>query len=533
MSQDIGQGVRADRNCRRGARAWLVVLMAGLGAVSGARAQCTVPFEIETIISGDPNTGDLFGASVAVSGDTIAVGAPGDDGGSTDLGAVYIFTRSGNNWIQQQKILPSDVGASRAFGQSIALAGSTLLVGAPGVSGGGAAYIFNLSGGVWSQTIKLTASDRVAGDDFGRSVALSAAVNRSIAIIGAPGDDNNGPTGTTGGTDTGAVYVFTLNTITVGSVWGERDKLLPTDGGAGDLFGRAVAAAGTVAVIGAPSDDNIGGFDAGSVYAFTGDFTAANWTQEAKLLADGSGGGLAGDSDAFGSAVAISGGTAVIGAPRWEGSPNSNSDDNGAMYIFERSGSVWMQTQFLGEVFSGISFGESVTLLGTRMIGGKPGPLSNFATRLISKTGGVWAAGQQFTTDAGRDENFGCSVALGSTIAVFGASEDGVAGPATSGSVRVFDLVVQDVLTYAQHPQNAQAQVGGTAVFSAALAPSNVTSLFYRWEYEAVPNSNVWTIAQTTSTSLGTVTGWETPMLTISNLTSAAFTRYRARFIGP
>jgi uncharacterized protein (DUF2345 family) len=120
------------------------------------------------------------------------VGAPVKN---LDTGAAYVFTDSGGTWSQQAKLTASDGASDDAFGVSLALSGSTAIVGAPGNnSTTGAAYVFARSGTTWSQQIKLTASDGAAGDTFGSSVASA----KSTAVVGAPGNNSA----------TGAAYVF-------------------------------------------------------------------------------------------------------------------------------------------------------------------------------------------------------------------------------------------------------------------------------------------------------------------------------------
>jgi hypothetical protein len=139
-------------------------------------------------------SGDIFGQSVAIYGSTAVVGAPYKN---SYTGAVYVFVRSGTAWSQQAKLTAAD-GASRDyFGISVAIYGSTAVVGAPGKnSNAGAAYVFVRSGTAWSQQAKLTAADGASGDNFGFSVAIY----RSTGVVGALGKNSN----------TGAAYVFVM-----------------------------------------------------------------------------------------------------------------------------------------------------------------------------------------------------------------------------------------------------------------------------------------------------------------------------------
>ena len=168
-------------------------------------------------------------SSVAISGDTVVIGALFDDGAAGfEQGSAYVFVRSGGVWSQQQKLEASDAAAGDVFGISVAISGDTVVVGAwldDGAAGvdQGSAYVFVRSGGVWSQQQKLEASDAGAGDGFGLSVAISG----DTVVISAVFDD--GPAGA----DQGSAYVF----VRSGGVWSQQQKLEASDAGAGDLFG--------------------------------------------------------------------------------------------------------------------------------------------------------------------------------------------------------------------------------------------------------------------------------------------------------
>jgi hypothetical protein len=174
---------------------------------------------------------------------------------------------SGAQWSVQAKCQP-DIGAARAgFGSSVAISGSTAVIGSPEeYSFRGCAYVFELTASGWSKAQKLLAADGDGGDLFGSSVAIS----NSRIIVGAYGDSEYGY-------DSGAAYVFEHD----GSTWQEVAKLLPSDGARNDWFGSRVGISGSMAVVGAPGDDDCG-YDSGSVYAFEHD--GSQWQQVAKFL---------------------------------------------------------------------------------------------------------------------------------------------------------------------------------------------------------------------------------------------------------
>lgn len=241
---------------------------------------------------------DNFGASVAVSGDYIAVGANGQDWDSAGgnfkslAGAVYIFERVNGVWGYTKKLTPPNTDSARVgsdqFGQNISLQGTTLVVGAVGndydSAGGdlklqaGAAYVFERNNGVWGYVKKLTPSSnssdsaRKVGDGFGNSLSISG----NYIIVGASQQDWDS-SGVNYKSTSGAAYVFKKSN----GVWGYSKKLTPPDTDsarvAGDRFGTAVAVDGTYALIssgtaGAGNDwDSAGGnykSNAGAAYFF-------------------------------------------------------------------------------------------------------------------------------------------------------------------------------------------------------------------------------------------------------------------------
>jgi hypothetical protein len=203
-------------------------------------------------------SGDGFGLALAMDGDRLVIGAFGDDHpGAIDAGAAYAYARSGNAWVEEAKLTPSDVAAGDAFGFAVSVHGDDALIGAHGdnlgtVADAGSAYVFSKVGPDWAQTAKLTAADAAAGDHFGVSVSL----RDKVAAVGAYVDD------LPPNTDAGSAYVFR------GGVenWYQMSKLTPSDPGAADHFGFAVARFRDAVVVGAYQEDPGGVFNAGSAY---------------------------------------------------------------------------------------------------------------------------------------------------------------------------------------------------------------------------------------------------------------------------
>src|SRR6266498_4028747 len=256
------------------------------------------------LTASDAAAGDIFGFSVAVTGDTVVVGASGDN---MLAGSAYVFVRSGTGWSQQAKLTASDAASGDRFGDAVGISGNTVVVGASdAASDAGSAYVFVRSGTSWSQQAMLTASDAAVFDLFGRALAVSG----DTAVVGAISDD------TDAGPDAGSAYVF----VRSGTGWSQQAKLTASDAASGDRFGDAVGISGDTAVVGAQFGDTI----AGSAYVFVRSGTS--WSQQAKLTASD-----AAAFDFFGAAVAISGDTVVVGALADDTDAGSNA---GSAYVF-------------------------------------------------------------------------------------------------------------------------------------------------------------------------------------------------------
>jgi uncharacterized repeat protein (TIGR01451 family) len=222
----------------------------------------------DLLIPGDGEFADNFGQSVAVDGDTAIIGAPNHDAEGEDTGAAYIYVRSGSSWTLQQKITTADVADLGKFGFSVDLDGDTAVISfLRDNNNRGAAYVYVRSEGDWTLEQKLMASDGGAWDIFATQVALSG----DTLIVGRRGDDDQGA-------NSGAAYIFERNS----SSWTEEQKLVASDGEAGDLFGVSVDIVGDRAVVGANADDDQA-FNAGAIYFYTRD--GNGWSEQRKLTA--------------------------------------------------------------------------------------------------------------------------------------------------------------------------------------------------------------------------------------------------------
>jgi len=213
--------------------------------------------QVAKVRAGHTASRNLFGHAVSISGQLAVIGAYSDDAGGTDSGAAYIFEESGGTWSEVVKLKASDAAASDEFGYSVSISGTTAIVGAhyndDNDTSSGAAYIFQDNGTAWVEVAKLIASDADRQDYFGRSVSI----NGTRALVGAWGNGDNGD-------HSGSLYVFEDN----GSAWVEVQKILASDATSHDYFGCAVSLGDTGIIVGAYGDDDAGA-NSGSAYIFT------------------------------------------------------------------------------------------------------------------------------------------------------------------------------------------------------------------------------------------------------------------------
>ncbi len=386
-----------------------------------------------TLFASGGAASDFFGTSVAISGDTAIVGAYFDDVGvNIAQGSAYVFTRSGMTWIQQAQLTAAGGASSDYFGRSVAISGDTAIVGAYRDDVGanvnqGSAFVFVRTGTTWTQQAQLTAAGGAAADEFGYSVAISG----DTAIVGANSDDVGASI------DQGSVYVFTRS----GTTWSQQAQLTATSGAAADYFGGSVAITGNTAIVTASSDDVGANVDQGSVYVFTR--VGLGWTQQAQLNATNGGAG-----DFFGTSVAISGDTAIVGASSVDMGSNQWQ---GSAYVFTRSGTSWTQQAQLiaadGEAYD--HFGTSVALSGdTAVVGAdyKLNPdLSQGAAYVFTRSGTTWTQQAKISDASGTSQDkFGGAVAVSADTLIVGAAEDDVGANMNQGSAHLFDIAADD-----------------------------------------------------------------------------------------
>ncbi len=195
----------------------------------------------QKVTASDGTAEAAFGFAVAISGDTAVIGAPFDGEKGFGSGAAYVFAKSGNVWIQEQKLKTSDARPFVVCGESVAVNGDTVVIGCPFDDRKGfltgSAYVFVRSGSTWTEQQKLEASDARANLGFGLSVAISG----DRALVGAPGD-------------AGYAYVF----VRQDGVWRQRQILTASADSEKGSFGSSVGLSGDVAVIGDPGSGGSG-----------------------------------------------------------------------------------------------------------------------------------------------------------------------------------------------------------------------------------------------------------------------------------
>lgn len=375
------------------------------------------------------DAGDGFGWSVAISGDTVVVGAPGEDSAATGIngdqtdnslaqpgfdgaGAAYVFVRTGTNWSQQAYLKASNTGKGDNFGGGVAISGNTVVVAAPaessaatGVNGNqnddsafdsGAAYVFVRDGTHWTQQAYLKASNtegaappaRPLGDEFGGGgLAISgdtivvAAIFEDSNATGVNGDQSNNSS-----TDSGAGYVF----VRSGTNWSQQAYLKASNTGAGDLLGVGASVSGDTIAVAAPGEDSsatgVNGSqtnnlaaDSGAVYVFVRNGT--NWSQQAYVKASNTGA-----ADNFGEPTALEGDILVVGAEGEDSNAtgingiqsNNSASYSGAAYVFVRSGTNWSQQAYLKASNTGANDAfASAAVSGDTVVVGAIGESSN------------------------------------------------------------------------------------------------------------------------------------------------------------
>ena len=369
-----------------------------------------------------PSSFDNFGASVALRGDTLVVGAPQDEvGANSRQGSVTVFRKGMGGWTQEAILTAGDGAAFDYFGACVALAQSpsgamTVMVGAREWGGNnGKVYAFVRASGstVWAQTDAFRNTNNTLNEFFGSSVAF---VDDSTVVVGA--------TGVRIGVNSnvGAAFVFTRTSTT--GIWTQRAQLIASDGAADDYFGATVVGLTDTVIVGAPNDDVSGRADQGSAYVFTRDPGGTAWTQQTRITSpEGAAGDRFGGASASGSRFLAGGG--------------------GRAEVYIRTGASWEREAVLQS-------GDG-TPLGPGRIDGDllvvrdwvypiPSPLP---ARVFARVPGTPTWTQQRAMNApGATGSFAEALALSDGTLVAGSRSDHLPAVSWAGSVWVFDDIV-------------------------------------------------------------------------------------------
>jgi hypothetical protein len=305
------------------------------------------------LIADEPHTRDAFGSSVAIWGNTVAVGAELETHSTLQMaGAAYLFERDGDSYRQEARVTASDAAANDYFGYAVDVDGDTLVVSAllarvDGVRNVGAVYVFTRSGETWTEVQKLSAPEALKSTTFGRSVALSG----DTLLVGADG-------ARVGGLMSGAAYVYQRSD----AGFAYEATLAPAHPQQDQLFGLAVALEGDRALVGSPFEGPSGA-PYGAAYVF--ERSDAGWHETEHLVASDP------QEARFGMAVSLDGDAALIGAA----SARTSSVKGGAAYFFVLSDDGWLEQARLApdDGFEGDAFGTAVGLSNRHLIVGAPG----------------------------------------------------------------------------------------------------------------------------------------------------------------
>jgi nucleoside-specific outer membrane channel protein Tsx len=447
------------------------------------------------LTASDGAAADDFGKHVAMDGSTVVVGAPQKTIGSNSTqGAAYVFVQTSGTWVQQAELTASDGAAFDEFGSSVAVSGSTIVVGAGWRTVGsnnsqGAAYVFVESNGTWSQQAELTASDGANNNYFGFSVAVSG----STVAVGAPGYPAVGSN-----VAQGAAYVFAES----GGTWSQQAELTASDGAAYDQLGSSVAVSGSTVVAGAPCHD----LCQGVAYVFVE--SGGTWSQQAELTASD---GAAYDN--FGWSVALSSSTVVVGAPHHMVGSNITQ---GAAYVFAESGGTWNQQAELTSS-DGVAydyFGSSVAIGGSSVVAGAPehpydvmlsapGP---GATYVFVESGGTWnQQAELLASDGAENDWFGYSVALSGGTAVVGSPYKSVVSNSGQGAAYVFGSS-GPLYTLSASPSGLTVVQGGQGTSTITITPVNGFSGSVSFSASGLPSGVTATFNANPATSTSTLT---------------------------
>jgi hypothetical protein len=407
---------------------------ADVGDVNGAGVvrvfNATTGALVTTLVDPSPGAGDQFGRSVAVSGNTVVVGAPFDDTGATDSGRAYVFNATTGALLTTLSNPAPAAGDN--FGSSVAISGNTIVVGAEGdetdtfvpglILATGSAFIFNASTGALNATLEPDNLFLASGQRFGHSVAVSG----NSVVVGAYQDNGANLFG-------GTARVYNATT----GAW--LDTIINPTPAVGDQFGFSVAISGNTIVVGAPGDN---AFD-GRAYVF--DATTGSTTSTLVNPSPAAG-------DQFGSSVGVSGNTAVVGAP----TDDTGATDAGRAYLFNATTGGVLANIANPTVGAGDVFGSAVAISGSRAVVGARADDTGVANAgrayvFSATTGALTTTLDNLRRPLPSGEQFGTSVAVSGNIVAVGAYLDSTGNP-NNGRAYLYNAATGAFLTALNDP---------------------------------------------------------------------------------
>jgi hypothetical protein len=387
----------------------LAALLIGTSPVLGAGFT-----NVTEISAPDPVDGQFYGLSVVINGNIAVVGAPVSflwwlSSGPTP-GAAYVYVKTDVGWTLQQELVASDSGPGNQFGYAVAMAGDTIVVGAPRRTADGktgAVYVFKQSGSNWTQQAILTSSTP-------RPFGLSVALRGGTLVVGGLEDSLS-----QGGTsDSGLAFVF----VRSGDNWSEQGNLMRNGVPDHNRYGTSVDIKGNTVVVGTATP-----FGSGpeSVYIFSR--RGSTWSEDTQLTSTN-------NSSTFGQSVSLNGATLSVGDP-----------STSAVFLYEHAGANWQPVQTLtGD--SGSQFGSGVAQTENSILVGAWRATVNGVTSgaaylygLDEETGN-WSLNQTLAPADGQTfDIFGQAVGLSGTSAIVGAPRHTPSGSPQSGAVYIYD----------------------------------------------------------------------------------------------